>query len=233
VAAWAQAPVNVQVPAATAPLAELRGTYSHPGDANYLYDQIELKIEFAGSTPFVVATRPGENIYLTIPDGKNSEKRMSLVVMPAPFGEKPLPRHDLLTREPASIGFRMLPYCLNTPANSNVTDKTTFASCLSRSVEDEEDDFVLPLSGKMQKDIAVGEKVTEVIPGVAVTILGYGPSDLQSFQEHNPYSKCCGTNSAGVEVCACTVLSSPTSSCGRGSGCRVSDSMTAALGSGS
>lgn len=221
--AWAQSPPSVENLSA-APRAEIKGTYSHATDTKYLYDQIELKIEFKSGAKFVLAARPGENIYVTVPAGRDTEKRMALVAMPAPFGEKIVDRQDLMAREPASIGFRLMPYCLNSLSESHITDKTTSASCRARSIEDDEADFVLPLSGLMKKDIAIGETVKEEVTGTEVTIIGYRSSGYASFQQFNPYSKCCRINE-GVELCACA-LSSPTSECD--SGCPESEPMRAA-----
>jgi hypothetical protein len=225
--AWAQSPEKTDEPA-LAPRAEIRGTYSHPADTSYLYDQIELRIEFADGPNFVLATRPGESIFATVPLGNNREKRMALVLMPAPFGEKAVARQELLEREPASIGFRLLPVCLNRLSDAAITDKTTPASCQARSVDDNEEDFVLPLSGLMQKDIAIGESVEEIATGTTVTVLGYRPSGYTSFQQFNPYAKFC-TTSRGVELCSCTVLTSEKEGKVEQETCSVSEEMRAAF----
>ena len=219
--AWARSPEKLENTSSPAPRAEIKGTYSHPTDSNYLYDQVEVSVQFNNGARFVLATRPGENIYVTIPVDQSHEKRLALVVMPSPFGEKVIDRSELLARESNSIGFRLMPYCLNSLSNSGITDKTTAESCRPRRIDDNEEDFVLPLSSLMKKDIAIGEKIREEVTGTEVTILGYRSSGYSSFQQINPYSKCCGTN-VGVELCACTVLS-PTSRCE--SGCTESDPM--------
>lgn len=208
---------------------EANGTESHPQDNRYLNDQIDLKLRFDAGPEFVIATRPGENIYITKPFGKMAEKRFTLVVMPIPFGlRRPVPRDELRLLEANQVGFSVVPFCLNSAASTGKPDLGTADSCTLRDPDETGGDFVLPLTGLAKRDLAVGEDLRESATGATLAILAYRESGHKGFQQVNPYSKCCRI-SQGIEVCACSVVSA-TQSCN--AGCPVSKEMLSELGLG-
>ncbi len=176
---WAQEP---KTPAASKPAGqvETNGTSSHPNQVDQLLDQIDLRVEFPDGAKFVVSTRPAEFVYVTKPAGTGTEKRLSFVIVPTPFGEDPIPRDQLKLRPPESIGFRFVPFCLNGAGSPRATDKSSPASCFPRPANDTGGDFVFPLSeGQLKKsDIAVNEPFQDPVTGAVITVLDFRPRFL-------------------------------------------------------
>ena len=170
---------------------ERNGTESHPNELDRLLDQIDLRIEFPGGAKFVVSTRPGEFVYVTKPAGDGIERRHSFIIVPTPFGEDPVSRTELLRRSPQSIGFRFVPFCLNSADSPRPTDKNSTKSCIPRASGDTGGDFVLPLTGYMKVDIAAGETFLDLVTEAKVTVLDFRTSGFSRLQDFNAFSKCC------------------------------------------